>query len=190
MLAQQVAYWNYVETNRHNLATEALTGRELDIKASALAEDVRHNKETESISWFNAQENARHNRETESVSWYNAKESQRHNRVTENIGWFSAQESQRHNIATESTARLSATGTLLRGQAALQTAGSNARKVQSEIELNKRRGSEIDAEIALKNEQARSQKSQRFVNWTSGARNIVQSVTGISSEVRSWLFWN
>lgn len=88
MTSNQLRYQSNLETNRHNLVTEAQTW-------VGLNETHRHNVETERLGWANLSENRRHNRATESLGWANLQESRRHNYAVE----F---ESQRHNRAQES----------------------------------------------------------------------------------------
>lgn len=68
MLQAQVNYWNYVETARHNVETEA-------------------------IGWANYEESKRHNLETESIGWSTLEETRRHNLVSEQQGWQQVQAS-------------------------------------------------------------------------------------------------
>lgn len=90
MTANQINFNNYVETKRHNQATERTQGIQADaaymqaeVARSQHQESVRHNLESERVNWWNAQEIARHNVAGEA-------ETQRHNRDTETLNWFSA----------------------------------------------------------------------------------------------------
>lgn len=94
MLATQVQYWNYMENQRHNKATEAQA-------KSELAETHRANLVKESISQGTLAENVRHNKEGESISWENLKEIGRHNVQQENIGFANVNELIRHNQEAE-----------------------------------------------------------------------------------------
>lgn len=76
MTTTQVQYWNYVESNRHNLATERLG-------TDTLKESVRHNKATETLGTNTLKETTRHNKATERLGTNTLKENKRHNIATE-----------------------------------------------------------------------------------------------------------
>lgn len=90
MLATQVQYWNYLETQRHNKATEAQAKAELQ-------ETNRSNLVREGISQGTLNESVRHNKATEQVSWSNLEETRRHNKAQEDIGFANVNENVRHN---------------------------------------------------------------------------------------------
>lgn len=86
------------EAARHNLATEALTGRNLDIQRASLDETTRHNKSTEQIGRGTLAESTRHNQAQEV-------ETRRHNTETEGLQRISLDETGRHNLVTEGETR-------------------------------------------------------------------------------------
>lgn len=90
MLATQVQYWNYMETQRHNKATEAQAKAELQ-------ETNRSNLVREGISKGTLDESVRHNQATEQISWSNLEETKRHNKAQEDIGFSNVNETVRHN---------------------------------------------------------------------------------------------
>lgn len=82
------------EAARHNLATESLTGRDLDIRQASLDETARHNTVTERQTYAAQEEQRRHNTATERATLIDLNERQRHNVVTE-------AETAQHNRTTE-----------------------------------------------------------------------------------------
>lgn len=91
MTQNQIAYWNYVENRRHNLATEAETNR--------------NNLQTERLGFGQLEENIRTHRENESISWFNAYENQRKNYVDQaeqhRANVAKEEELHRHHVVTE-----------------------------------------------------------------------------------------
>ena len=61
-----IAYEN--ESARHNMATEKLTSRQLDIEGNKLTETIRSHKASEAISRLNLSELQRHNKAQEGIS--------------------------------------------------------------------------------------------------------------------------
>lgn len=113
MLQTQVNYWNYKETQRHNIATEQYYTANLgetqrhNVVSEALIkqqndETTRHNLESERFNWGSLAETTRHNMSTEiETNRHNVAyetETNRHNVVTEN-------ETMRHNVANENETR-------------------------------------------------------------------------------------
>lgn len=94
MLQTQVNYWNLVETQRHNLASEDYYNR-------SLSETNRHNLVTEAQNQTSLNEQARHNTTTEYLTYQANNENVRHNQVMEAQGWSVITETNRHNVATE-----------------------------------------------------------------------------------------
>jgi hypothetical protein len=101
MLAVQVQYQDYKERQRHNLATEAMEQQDVNTRKQLAAETVKHNRETENISWFSAKSQNAHFERADAINWFNAQEQQRHNIAGESISWFNAKELARHNLVTE-----------------------------------------------------------------------------------------
>lgn len=100
MTANQIAYWNYVETKRSNQAKERLTGeanaetrrsniaRETENMRSNLAreaENLRSNQTNELIARSRAREEARANRAKESISAQTLGETVRSNKAKEQL---------------------------------------------------------------------------------------------------------
>lgn len=101
MTRNQIEYANYVETNRHQLATEAETSRN---NRAVLKEQHRSNR-------ANEKESVRTHKANEKISRYNAKETKRHNKATEKLTGQANAEQGRHNLATETeTARANRAG--------------------------------------------------------------------------------
>lgn len=94
MLQTQVNYWNLVETQRHNLASEDYYNR-------SLSETNRHNLMTEAQNQSSLNEQARHNTTTEYLTYQAQNENVRHNQIMEAQGWSVISETNRHNVATE-----------------------------------------------------------------------------------------
>lgn len=90
MLATQVQYWNYMENQRHNKATESQAKAELQ-------ETNRSNLVREGISKNTLDESVRHNKATEQISWNSLEETKRHNKAQEDIGFANVNENVRHN---------------------------------------------------------------------------------------------
>lgn len=92
MTHNQINYWNYKETNRHNVETERETNRHNVVTEG---ETHRHNVATEGIEIGKLQETTRHNMVTEHQGYLQITETGRHNLATEG-------ETYRHNVADES----------------------------------------------------------------------------------------
>lgn len=112
MLQTQVNYWNLVETQRHNLASEDYYNRSLsettrhnlaseDYYNRNLGETTRHNLVTEKQNQTSLNEQARHNTTTEYLTYQAQNETARHNQVMEGQGWAVITETNRHNVASE-----------------------------------------------------------------------------------------
>lgn len=120
MTQNQIAYANYLESGRHNLATEQETHRSNvtneDIGYKNYGENKRHNVvvegETRRHNVVNEKENRRHNITTEGeINRHNVKteqqtdavntETNRHNLATEQLGYSQFDETKRHNQAGE-----------------------------------------------------------------------------------------
>lgn len=198
MLQTQVGYWQNVETNRHNLVTESQNAIELGIKRDTLAETTRHNKETENVSWFNAQETQRHNIVNEDISWFNAHESQRHNRVSESLGFSQLYESSRHNRVSENLGYSQLSESKRHNLSSESIAISNwandvrktdieSSKAAAQVENWNAGADKSKAEADLASEKARSENSVRFNNWTTGAKNIATTVREVSDVASTWI---
>jgi hypothetical protein len=61
------------------------------IEFQKLKEDIRHNKQTESVASLSQLETARHNYADEGIQRSGVQETARHNVQTENINWYTAQ---------------------------------------------------------------------------------------------------
>lgn len=104
MLAVQVQYFNYLETQRHNLETEKQG-----------VESLRQGRESLRIQDFSAQ--------TQRLS---QEEQARHNKASETISIASLNETERHNKAIEATEATKA-------QAALQSANASTLSAQASM---------------------------------------------------------
>lgn len=140
MLATQVQYWNYMETQRHNKATESQAKAELQetnrsnlvregISKGTLDESVRHNKATEQISWDSLDETRRHNKAQEEIGFANVNETVRHNKEYETLYPYMRDNYQMQtttgyvDTATQSGDRIAVTPAGKAGVAALTLAG-------------------------------------------------------------------
>lgn len=132
MTSQGLAYLNYQEGNRHNLATEAQAVNEL-------AETSRHNRayeyETNRHDLATEHETSKHNRYEEKTNRMNAKTNQgnlkvrkkelkettRHDKATERLTDRDRQEKTRHNKASEAIQDRYNNGMLRLGDAKIAT---------------------------------------------------------------------
>lgn len=87
MTQTQVGYWQNVESNRHNVASEFQAANEL-------AEKHRSNLMNEGLTASTINENVRHNKKTEGIEKSKVKETTRHNKTGE-------KETVRHNVTSE-----------------------------------------------------------------------------------------
>lgn len=103
MTQNQIQFANYVESNRHNLATENETHRS---NVANLGEVKRNNKavlkETHQHNSRTRKEIKRHNKATERLTGKDISEKKRHNKATESLTSQQNVEQGRHNLATES----------------------------------------------------------------------------------------
>lgn len=155
MTANQINYWNLQETRRANRARETETQRH-NVKSEEyntgnLLETSRHNMATEN-------ESVRHNRQSENVAFITASEVARHNKATEAIDSSKVQvqqgqldETVRHNREQDSwlgytnlTNRMNAEANQYAAQHKAYNDYWNAVKAQSETDLNKLKGNEIE----------------------------------------------
>lgn len=128
MTANQIAYNRQREEVRHNLVSELHSGQQA--QAALSQADTAGKRQTE---------DARHNRETERVNWWTAQETQRHNVSQEQIGWGNLDESRRHNLAQERTNQFAAEST------------ARYQSAQSEAVLRQAAVSERQAAVAERN---------------------------------------
>lgn len=89
------------ETQRHNLATEDIGYRNVDLGYANLNETARSNRAREQISYSELGERYRHNTADEAIRQFANYESQRHNILGEELGRSELAERQRSNKATE-----------------------------------------------------------------------------------------
>lgn len=158
MLAVQVQYFNYLETQRHNLVTEQQG-----------AETLEQGRESLRIQDFNSQtqrrsqeEQARHNVASETISLASLHETERHNKVYE-------QETQRHNLAQEAIGRTQAEASTLSAQASMKQAQSSALSAQASM---------TSAQAAMKNATLNETKwntSEYYVQQTERLKNQAQT---------------
>lgn len=150
MLAVQVQYLNYLESQRHNLATEEQG-----------LESLRQGRESLRISDFSSQtqrlsqeEQARHNKASETISMASLRETERHNLSVES-------ETNRHNLATESIDTTKAKASLLSAQASTLSA----------------QASMTSAQASMKNAQLNETKwntSEYYIQQTERQKNLAQ----------------
>lgn len=98
MTHNQIAYWNYVESQRANKAKEFETARSNRAQEALLA---RQHDETYRHNVANEQETFRHNVAGENVSLANQRETLRHNLAGEALTSQVNSEIRRHNLAGE-----------------------------------------------------------------------------------------
>lgn len=99
--SEQAEFAKIGETGRHNLITEEQGAQQLVLNRSAISENVRHNKQSEEISQYQAKEAKRHNYQTEALGKFQSEEAVRHNKASERQASASLEESVRHNKAGE-----------------------------------------------------------------------------------------
>lgn len=111
MTANQINFARHREDVRHNIHTERQKERDLAIgEANAVT-----NAFSARTGRLTHEEAARHNREQESINWFDTQgrlaETTRHNQASEELGWYqhqtNLQETTRHNLASESAAQVS-----------------------------------------------------------------------------------
>lgn len=100
MTANQINYAKHREDVRHNRVSEIHEHRKIGISERAQTETERHNREGETINWFQSREAARHNVVSESQFSDQLAETRRANQARE-------YETHRSNVAQESEARRS-----------------------------------------------------------------------------------
>lgn len=105
MTANQIAYWNYVETKRNNMAS--------------LAETTRSHQANENYNMLNLREVARSNYAREA-------ENRRSNMANESIKREQNREARRSNQANEDISRMQAGASILGSRAQSVNAGTNA----------------------------------------------------------------
>lgn len=97
MTANQINYAKHREDVRHNLRSEQQKDRDLAIGEKNAVTNA-YSAETGRLSHY---ETARHNREQESINWFQSRETARHNVVSESQFATQLAETQRHNVASE-----------------------------------------------------------------------------------------
>lgn len=159
MTANQINYWNLQETKRSNLARETEATRhnkEVEgYNTGSLLETARHNQ-------ANEQEASRHNIQSENLSFITASEMARHNKASEGIdrSKVAVQQGQlaetvRHNRENDAwlgydkyTDRMNAETNRYASQHKAYSDYMQAEKAKSEIGLNRKKGTEIEYNMA------------------------------------------
>lgn len=152
MTANQIAYWNLSETNRHNIATEGETGR--------------HNRQQESIDLSKLEETKRSNvaneKETNRSNLAREAETHRSNTVRESIDLGQFNENIRHNKASERTNQ--------------QNADTNVKLADETIRSNKERETETKrSNLVNEAERARSNKASEEAAMIAAQARIEQA---------------
>lgn len=179
MLPTQVQYWSMKENQRHNLVSEQL-------ERTSINEGIRHNKMSESLTLKSIQETTRHNKVSESQNQQSINEVIRHNRKTESqTDWYNS-EVKRHNLASESIGRTQASAAMISANAAKRSASAALQQAHNSSMMVAQQGallpfqtrnyitsSALNIANAKKAEQdAKTSKSQSFLNWTNGIKII------------------
>lgn len=194
MTANQIAYKNAVETERHNRATEALTKEQNLLTERTVDETRRHNIVYEG-------ETGRHNVVTEGISadantiaWMHNlamdTEAQRHQRAVESEtsrhNQAMEQENTRHNTQSEANEAVAAQGRQNQGMAALTQADTAQRKADSEIELNKSRSKQSDAQAGLN----KAQTVGQYFNVVTGTERELRDIYTWAHDNKKDLAWD
>lgn len=161
--ANQIAFYNARETERHNRATEDVqkysadaAHRQASVAEANAREVARHNVESERVNWWNAGEVARHNIESENQAAANLRELAQHNRAQEQINWFDATSQARYRSAQAvSLARQAAVS-----ERNAAVAERNAATRESELAESIRHSLVGEAELARHNMRVESLNAQ------------------------------
>lgn len=119
MLAVQVQYFNYLESQRHNIATENETQRHNVVTEQQGQEGLAQGWESVRISDFNSR--------TQRLA---QEEAARHNRASETISIASLNETTRHNKEQEAIGRTQAAASSLSAQASMTSAQASMKNAQ------------------------------------------------------------
>ena len=191
MLATQVQYWSNQENSRHNKAME-------DLGHQQLIESIRHNVKGEELTGrqlvlqqqantnnFRAiTENIRHNKAVEGINWFNSFEAKRHNLAGERntmqqnyVSYLSAQaqlrnaETQRYNADTQRyAARSNAVIGMKNASTNQYQAATQARMVETTRQLNQARINKMHHDVV-----------QGYIGLA------VNGVIGASNSAQSWM---
>lgn len=178
MTANNINFWGYKETQRHNLAME-------DYYQGSLEESKRHNLATEAnaaeqvkVAWANNQlgwkqldETVRHNKANESLGWANV-----------SLGWANVNELKRHNMASEANQLLSIKVQQSLGQQKQDLANKQFEwqqiwdPVKYKNDSYRTEAALTQAEASKKN--ADTNRYNMYWNWGKDVANWVTNVTG------------
>lgn len=226
MTRNQIEYWKNKETERSNRVREAETQRsnlaqeglkrqeigiqagQLDLSKLSVAEQGRHNLETEAQGRTDLArreselaETSRTHRANEAIAGGNLAEQRRSNMAQESLKQVDLSinadrnaEIARHNEATEEIQTTQA-----EAQAEVNKANAELIKIQSEWESLKRSGeleltqkqiAEMDARIDKYGTEIAKMNSDitanRFSNFNNTLRSLTDALTSTSKEVRGW----
>lgn len=183
MTSNNINYWGYKESQRHNLAME-------DYYTDQLAETKRHNQVSESVSqeqvrvaWANNQlgwkqldETVRHNKANESIGWANV-----------DLGWANVNEMKRHNMASEANQLLGIQVRQSLGQQKQDLAEKQFsyqqryNRAQWANDAKRAEAAVKQADAATKN--ANTNRYNMYWGWGKDVANYVKNLTDLA-----WLF--
>lgn len=200
MTRNQIEYWNYRETGRHNVATENETNRHNVVTEN---ETERHNRAGENIDISKLAETKRHNLVTEGqnvdISMANLAETMRHNMSQEDlqrsnlsIDAAKLNESVRHNTTSEGIDAL-----IARSQAQLNATIAQLNSVradwepymnQSNANVNLAKIEQMHKELELLDTEIQHNKLSNDWIWAEKISDLVgeaaKSVSYISNSIQ------
>lgn len=153
MLAQQINYWNYQETKRHNQASE-----QLESEKNAIS------REQVNVNWFTANEQQRHNVASEDISRGGLYETIRHNKATESISQGTLAESIRHNKQQEAIGYMNAAANTTQANAAMHRATTARKEYQLKEKKYPFETLLLGAQTSQANAAAANQNAQAVLN--------------------------
>lgn len=192
MTHNQINYWNYVETGRHNVETEKENARH---NLASESETNRHNVATEQIDLGKLNETIRHNKVTEGVSMSQLAEDVRHNLASESLGWGNLSETNRHNQVSEwiDKSDTLSQNQLRESQRALNQANVELAQIKTrwesllrnaDLHLSQAQRDKVEAEIAQIQQRVSLGVQGNAQDWLSSISDALGSVGRIISAVK------
>lgn len=187
MTSNQIAWFNYMETKRANMASEAFDIQRL---AEEMAEKKRHNQAKESISWDDLNERKRSNMQRESILQIEAAERARANRAQERLHALNLEEQRRANRAREFNDTISHAiqdrnirlqhadrqlNNILLGQRMSLDARAQRERERSNRAMERIRGIEAKSKVAVDRANIQTQKHRTSQGWLSAFGSWAQA---------------
>ena len=170
MLATQVQYWNYKESQRHNAVAE----KQQDF---IMREGQRHNLIAERQNQESIDESKRHNQAYEAMQKDALRETIRHNKAGESLSWSNFNETVRHNVETESTQKVQAQASKQSAEAATSQASTAFLNFGSQDSLRKAQALQHKASAEKIKKETKYLAQDNVRSWVNTIGGVIKPLT-------------